>query len=69
MTVAKFRVLCLSITAVLLCGGYAASQWFSLSGRAAEWTRVIDVPTVQALSAVLLISLVAIGVADKGEPA
>lgn len=51
----------MAFVALLLCAGYAGSQWFALTGRASEWARIVDVPSVQGLAAALLLGLLVLG--------
>lgn len=56
----------------LIMLGYAASQWFALTGRATEWARLIDVPAVRGVAALLLGAAIAAGawtVREEGTPA
>lgn len=46
---------------VLIMLGYAGSQWFALTGRASEWARLIDVPAVRGIAAVLLVAAIVAG--------
>lgn len=45
---------------VLLTLGYAASQWMTLQGRAAEWAAKVDVPPIRMLALVLLVGALAL---------
>lgn len=48
----------LAIIILVLGMGYAASQWFYFQGRAAEYARVVDVPSIRTLALILLLMFV-----------
>lgn len=48
------------LLAVLLTAGYAASQWMTLQGRAAEWAAKVDQPPIRLLALVLLLAATAL---------
>lgn len=55
----------------LLMMGYASSQWFALTGRASEWARLIDVPAVRGVAALLLGAAIVAGawpIREEGPP-
>lgn len=61
MTWTKLKALLFTLTATLVVLGYCASQWFAFNGRAPEYARAVDVPSVSALSLVLLIAFIVMG--------
>jgi hypothetical protein len=51
----------LTLAALLFLGaGYAASQFFALTGRADKYASLIDIPQVRMLSLLLLLAAVAL---------
>ncbi|HEY0866923.1 MAG TPA: hypothetical protein VGE01_06085 [Fimbriimonas sp.] len=39
-----------------LAAGYAASQYFALTGRAMEYAKLVDIPQIRLFSLVLLVA-------------
>lgn len=58
MSIERIKSLLFGVLAAYLIGGYIMSQYFVFSGKAAEWTKIIDVPSVQMLSMVLFLAVI-----------
>lgn len=56
----KVRLLVGGILAVLLGGGYVASQYAALTGQASEYAYRVDQPTIVTLSLVLFLAALAL---------
>lgn len=67
MNLRAIRTGLLSFTSVMLALGYSASQWFFFNGRAADYARIVDTPTMHMLSLTLLVSFIGLWFAPDRE--
>ena len=49
------------VAALLLSGGFLASQWFAYQGRASEYAARVDQPSMVYLSLLLLVAALVLG--------
>ena len=70
MNLSNAKKLLFWITAALLVIGYTASQWFYFEGRAAQYAKIVDVPSIQSLALLLLVAFIVLAlVPEKPEVA
>lgn len=68
MNLGAIRVGLLGFTTVMLAVGYASSQWFFFHGRASEYAKLVDVPSIRLLSLVILLAFIALAfTSDQGD--
>lgn len=65
MKIATLRGIVLVGLALVMVGGYAASQFMVLTGRASQWAQAVDVPSISLLALVLLAASIALSFAPE----